>query len=364
MREMAQLYSEALQNTALKQTLEMRVQAMAARENQSEPDLYREIEALAASQPAQKEIREEREARKEKERSQVYVSLEPFLDLIGREHSKIIMSELLLPGLVNPLITGEVEFRFRGEHKFLVGDELFFGENEGKTKESSFKSGDDFAIGQVPVTQLMYFLAALIAKDGNPTPSMFKEGHGGVILKLGDKTYSLKPNHPVEKVSYADAEAHAARVSAFIGARYGLPDEVQWEFASRAGSSTNYYFGDDARELPSYAWFNQNSADQTHEVGQLFPNKFHLFDTLGNVNECTASTHNAERITRGGGYFTGARDARSARRSHITSTHRYGDYGFRLVRRTAGNSSPSHIITLGESDPEGTPALEQRGGPR
>jgi formylglycine-generating enzyme required for sulfatase activity len=366
LREMAQLYSEALQNTTLMSVFEMRVQEMAVREKQSELDLYKEIEGLAPSPRIQKEIQEERAARKREEQLRLYSDLEPYLARIRDEDRKTIEEQIILPGLVKPLSTGEVEFRFTREHEFLVGDEGTYGENKGATKMVSFAPGDDFAIGQVPVTQFMYFLAGLSEGIYNPTPSRFARGSGSVTLKLRDRTYRLKPNHPVENVSYDHAVAHAGRVSVIVGGRYGLPTENQWEFANRAGNSGSYHFGNDETLLPAFAWFFKNSGLETKAVGELRANGFRLFDTHGNVDEWTSTSHSrhGDLIIRGGSSNTHAQDTRSSYRFGERPHYQSEFLGFRLERKISDNMRPAHTFTFGEFGTDARPGSVIEGGPR
>jgi formylglycine-generating enzyme required for sulfatase activity len=66
---------------------------------------------------------------------------------------------------------------------------------------------------------------------------------------------------------------------------YRLPTEAEWEYACRAGSDGDYYFGSDPRRLTDYAWYADNSEKKTHPVGQKQPNAWGLYDMLGNVGE-------------------------------------------------------------------------------
>ena len=70
---------------------------------------------------------------------------------------------------------------------------------------------------------------------------------------------------------------------------YRFPTEAEWEYATRAGTTTLYWTGDDPEALDDVAWNESNNAvdgvEQNHPVGQLLPNPWGLFDVHGNVFE-------------------------------------------------------------------------------
>jgi formylglycine-generating enzyme required for sulfatase activity len=356
LNEMASLYLEALQDSTLMQAFQWRLQTMASIEKRSEVDLYREIELLASHSTVRRHLREQREERTNQEQMQLISALGPYLGRLGREHREIIERELIFRGVVNPLTTGEVEFRFQGDHWFSTRFEGYSQDgSDSATKLARFGLGHDFAIGQAPVTQLMYFLAALGEEGVDPTPSDFKVGEGAVVLRLGDKTYHLKPNHPVDNVSAHDADAHARRASEITGEQYGLPSVLQWEFANRAGSKAWYHFGFDLKFLPQYGWFEINSGMGTQAIGQLLPNAFHLYDTHGNVWEWTAfSEEKYYRVLLGGSWLAHSSSLRSGYPSFFEPDVGDSAFGFRLVRQGPSRTPPPYAFNLGEPMPEAT----------
>jgi formylglycine-generating enzyme required for sulfatase activity len=121
-----------------------------------------------------------------------------------------------------------------------------------------------FAIGKYPVTQAQY------QEVMGTNPSHFENN----------------PHNPVEQVSYDDAITFCQKLSQLTGKNYRLPTEAEWEYACRAGTTTDYYFGDYFDDyLKDYAWYYGNSQDETHPVGQKKPNAWGLYDMHGNVWE-------------------------------------------------------------------------------
>jgi formylglycine-generating enzyme required for sulfatase activity/predicted Ser/Thr protein kinase len=163
-------------------------------------------------------------------------------------------------------------------------------------------------------------------------------------------------DRPVEQVSWQDAVDFCTKLSALPAERkarrvYRLPTEAEWEYACRAGTTTNFSFGDDESWLGEHGWFDGNSDSQTHPVGQKLPNSWGLYDMHGNVLEwcsdwseeyskasatdphgpATASA----RVARGGSCSSSAGRCRSAFRYGLDPSCRIRYLGFRIAMHSA-----------------------------
>lgn len=98
------------------------------------------------------------------------------------------------------------------------------------------------------------------------------------------------------------------------GVFYRLPTEAEWEYACRAGSQTAYPFGDSDNELKVHAWYVANSGNAYHKVKQLKPNKWGLYDMMGNVAEWTLDQYEEN-------YFEDIQDQKA--NPHIPVTKKY-----------------------------------------
>ncbi len=91
---------------------------------------------------------------------------------------------------------------------------------------------------------------------------------------------------PVDSVSWNECAGFIEALNEKVpGLKARLPTEAEWEYACRAGTATQYSFGDSEDRLGEFAWYDGNSGSTTHPVGEKKPNAFGLHDMLGNVSE-------------------------------------------------------------------------------
>lgn len=178
-----------------------------------------------------------------------------------------------------------------------------------------------FWMGKFPVTQGQWQ-----AVMGN-TPSFYQDA--GL-------------DAPVEEVSWDDAQQFLAKLNGMQQDWiFRLPTEAEWEYACRAGDQ-----GEQDANLDAIAWYDQNSGDKPHPVGQKQPNAFGLYDMQGNVlqwcqdwsggyppdpaEDPKGPTDGEFRILRGGSFVDKAEQVRSTSRNAYAPDHSLMFAGFRV----------------------------------
>ncbi len=173
------------------------------------------------------------------------------------------------------------------------------------------------------------------------------------VMGLGSNPSKFKgPSNPVEQVSWDDCQLFVKRLSERCGVSegsYRLPTEAQWEYAYRAGTTGVWFFGDNESALDDYAWYEKNSENRTHPVGQKKANPWGLFDICGNaggwcmdwwddwqygrlspLNDPVGPPSGQSHVIRGGSYLHPASNTVFACRWCYPPQTRLGDVGLRV----------------------------------
>jgi len=163
-------------------------------------------------------------------------------------------------------------------------------------------------------------------------------------------SHFIGPDRPVEQVSWHEAREFCRKLSEKEGVRYRLPTEAEWEYACRAGTTTELYWGD--RWDDTLSWVGPPTAGETKPVGTKPPNPWGLHDMIGNVWEWCEDAYGPyapndrtdPRVTvgkigvcRGGGAWAVWRYARCAARGNGPPDDKDYHLGFRVVRTKASN---------------------------
>jgi formylglycine-generating enzyme required for sulfatase activity len=226
-----------------------------------------------------------------------------------------------------------------------------------------------FAMGKYDVTRSEY--AAFVRETGHSAGDGC--AHDSYTWRKRPELSWLNPGFeqtgrdPVVCVSWQDAKAYIAWLngeasqssSASGDGPYRLPSESEWEYATRAGTSTRFWWGDDDAGTSDHAWYKDNSGGRTHPVGLKAATPFGLYDMVGNVWQWTADcyassysglpadggvndtgvsdprpdgTHQCMRVDRGGSWPFQAWALRSATRERNPIDFRDAYMGFRVAR--------------------------------
>lgn len=207
-------------------------------------------------------------------------------------------------------------------------------------------------------------------------------------------------DHPVVCVSWFDAQKYIEWLNEYrpidlqlnlpVSFQYALPTEAEWEYACRAGTTTEFFWGTndeddglgylnaaDKTGAPNGMFWNeffpfQSGYKATSPVCCFKPNAWGLYDMLGNVWEWCADGgaayptkpvvdpfgRNSTRAIRGGCWSYGPSCCRSAARSACFPTARFSRLGFRVAVKLVENNQPTTYSTFNSKKSFVRPTVE------
>ncbi len=246
------------------------------------------------------------------------------------------------PAAARPLPRCEVcpEMVLIPKGSFRIGDDTW--PNSQPFLDITFKQ--PFYMAKYPVTVGEY----RIFLDRNPSH--------GADLKWKDPAWTPNPREPAVHVSHTDALAYIAwlnrvikdRIDAGRESEYRLPTETEWEYAARAGTQTDYFWGDRFEDGARYIPPRGKGAVPAETLDH---NQFGLYGMLGLVWQWVedpwhddykglptdgsvwrAGGDPVRRVLRGGSWNVIPRGLRAGGRSVDVGGNRDGKAGFRPAR--------------------------------
>lgn len=228
---------------------------------------------------------------------------------------------------------------------FLMGspeDEIERRENEGPQRLVSIER---FALGKTSVTVDQWNRCAA---DGRCPFSI-------------DSQNGERSQHPATDISWLDAQQYVQWLSGKTGLRYRLPSEAEYEYATRAGTTTRFYTGDcittdDANFYgpgPAEGCPEGNYIVDTTPVKTYPSNPWGLYDMVGNTQDWVEDCWNENYIgapidgsawaegqchlaaLKGAAWHIEGRFLRSANRNNDPKDRRFYAVGFRVARSLA-----------------------------
>ena len=246
---------------------------------------------------------------------------------------------------------------FEPETLLLPGGSFLMGSNNGMEDEKPVHkiSVQSFRIGKYEITNAEF--AAFVSDTGYRTDAE-KAGASQVItesawrsIQGADWSHPTGPSShikgmerfPVIHVSWNDCVQYTKWLAQKTDKPYRLPTEAEWEYACRAGTTTEFWWGDsfdrtkancastragfDLIDLETWKRWRKKDKSQylTVKVGSFPPNPWGLFDIIGNVWEwCSTQYKEYPYSATDGRESMGASDT-------ITRTFRGGAWRFQDI---------------------------------
>ena len=239
-----------------------------------------------------------------------------------------------------------------------------------------------FAIATHEVTQRQWIdvMHTQPWQEGGDVETTDQKLTTGVATGIAKSNVAVGDDYPAVCVEWDAAQAFCQKLTALERAsgalaadsEYRLPTEAEWEYACRAGTTTEFSFGDDPSLLGDYGWFRKNSSGHAEKVGTKKPNAWGIYDMQGNAWEwCsdwllwpamtlsggedpTGPATGTFRSLRGGSWWFSAELCETATRTMLPS-YDLSMFGFRVVRSAVRQPLPANQ----QKDLPKTPAQEK-----
>jgi len=164
-------------------------------------------------------------------------------------------------------------------------------------------------------------------------------------------------DHPVERISWTDAQEFIIKAKERFAAPLRLPTEAEWEYAARAGGTSTFTSARaDATGLGTVAWYDVNAGSTSKAVKLRFANPIGLYDLHGNVWEWCQDRYapyttvpvsdplgrdGETQVARGGSWGDPSVALRVANRASLKRDLRSAYVGLRLVCEVAWTQEPA-----------------------
>ena len=196
-------------------------------------------------------------------------------------------------------------------------------------------------------------------EDAHPVSlSSYSIGQTEVTQALWEAVMGTNPSAntankqlPVIKISWYDCQEFIKKLNQQTGMRFRLPTEAEWEYAARGGQRSKGYTYAGSNDIDQVGWYNGNSSNKTHAVGQKQPNELGIYDMTGNAWEWCEDYYDADKtmhVVKSGSFY----DAESMCRID-SRTGRAADYksyiGLRLVLDERSTPPEPEYVDLGLS---------------
>jgi formylglycine-generating enzyme required for sulfatase activity len=267
---------------------------------------------------------------------------------LTRKHIQIILGAFMNLPLITILLLLAVSTSFPSDSipdnmVLIPGGTFNMGSTHGQKDEKPVHrvQVDSFYIGATEVTIWEYLQC--VQASGCRMPFWWNRQF--FPLKVDDLSGKEWLSLPVTGVSWDDAQAYCS----WKGKGYRLPTEAEWEYATRGGTESEYFWGDKKDSAVFYAVIKEKLSS----VKTVRPNQFGLYDMLGNAWEWCQDRYDPHyyrksssenptgpsdfkkypyRVVRGGSWNEYMWNLRSANRNYGESFRRFDGVGFRICR--------------------------------